>query len=149
MTGITAFMLRRRALREQRVLRILRGLAGTGAAQAEAHAEITALGGDLRALHALHALASRLGEAALEIREPEAQWLSADEVRVLAWLARAQRKLLPPIAPVPGRPSTANAEQAARLTAAICPAAQALCSMGIRLPALAMTNAVALSHRPM
>ena len=87
MTGFASYVLRRRSQREQKVIRIIRGCLGDDTARAEAAAEIIAAGGDERGQIGITALCMLLARANIKMRRPGSAWLSADELRLLSWLA--------------------------------------------------------------
>lgn len=141
MTGFASFVLRRRSQREQKVIRIIRGSMGDNEARSEAMAEITAAGGDGQSQVGIAGLCALLARAGIDIRRAGSAWLSADELRVLAWLAYAQREAAIPDYPMFGR--RIDADIVAELRAKLATCGRELVKMGCRLPALAWTTDIA------
>ncbi len=107
--------MRRRTFAEQRALRLIRG------EESERTALYAGQFGKLRGLAAKNGLA---------IQSPGCPYLTADELRLLAWLAQAQRVL----------GYTRAFHQDATLTLTVVHCAGTLDAIGVRLPSLAMCN---------
>ncbi|MDX3911597.1 MAG: hypothetical protein QHC67_17575 [Sphingobium sp.] len=141
MTGFASFVLRRRSQREQRVIRVIRGCLGDIIAHAEAMAEIAAVGGDDMCQADIARLCALLARARIDIRQPGSAWLSSDELRVLAWVAYAQRETMTPKYSMLGL--TIEDDLAAELRTALTMCGRQLMQIGCRLPSLAWTNDIA------
>lgn len=122
--SLRGMTLRRRTLAEQRALHLLRGDTGREAVGTSI----------LQQFGRLRALAEKNG---LAIRPDEAAFISVDELRMLGWLARAQRLAS----------YTAAFHGDAMLTMTVVHCAGTLEGLGIRLPQLAINRIAIIDSR--
>jgi hypothetical protein len=128
------------------VIRIIRSSLGDGEDRAKAMAAIMAAGGDRQSKIGIARLSALLALAKVNVLAPGTAWLSHDELRVLAWLAYAQRVTMPPdypmLAPAIGK------DVAAELRAELVVCGRELEKIGCRLPPLAFTHDIARPVQP-
>lgn len=114
----------RRSLNEKKILRVIRGLAGSGDDQYAARVELGRFGASTVQAEDFVRLVDTAVARDLEIRGCAAPFIAADELRLIGWLASAQRHA-PPASMLCPDPAIGQAiDKAARL----------LNDLGIRMP---------------